>query len=257
MLTYGAGVLNKVIDSLPVELHIPGYSFCGPGTRLAERLAAGDRGINQLDAACREHDISYSKHKDLTDRHKADKILEERAWTRVKSKDGKFGERTAAWAVTNAMKLKRKLGMGIKKKKKKHNFRQNVIAPVKKVLKSKKLRSKNFLNEGIKLALAASKTAVKNAGGKNSINVPRVLPIPKRGGVLPLIPIFAGLSALGSLAGGAAAISKTIQTTNIARKNLEEARRHNKALESIKTGNGLYLKAKKNGFGLYLKKAKN
>ncbi|KYN10235.1 hypothetical protein ALC57_17633, partial [Trachymyrmex cornetzi] len=38
------------------ELHIPGYQFCGPGTRLEKRLARGDRDINPLDAACREHE---------------------------------------------------------------------------------------------------------------------------------------------------------------------------------------------------------
>lgn len=25
-------VVNTVVDALPVELHIPGYQYCGPGT---------------------------------------------------------------------------------------------------------------------------------------------------------------------------------------------------------------------------------
>jgi len=28
------GLLNRVIDVLLFELHIPGYQFCGPGTHL-------------------------------------------------------------------------------------------------------------------------------------------------------------------------------------------------------------------------------
>ena len=64
-----------MINALPVESHIPGYQFCGPSTHLEKRLARGDRGINPLNAACREHDIAYSRSKDLTKRHVADKIL--------------------------------------------------------------------------------------------------------------------------------------------------------------------------------------
>lgn len=27
----GLGLVNKLIDKLPVELHLPGYNYCGPG----------------------------------------------------------------------------------------------------------------------------------------------------------------------------------------------------------------------------------
>lgn len=27
----GAGIINSIIDKLPIELHIPGYRYCGPG----------------------------------------------------------------------------------------------------------------------------------------------------------------------------------------------------------------------------------
>ncbi|WP_227553302.1 hypothetical protein, partial [Acinetobacter baumannii] len=41
-------------------MHIPGYQFCGPATRLNKRLARGDAGVNKLDGwACKEHDITY------------------------------------------------------------------------------------------------------------------------------------------------------------------------------------------------------
>ena len=59
-------LINRAVDALPVELHLPGYRFCGPGTKLKERLARGERGINELDEACREHDIAYARYKDLS-----------------------------------------------------------------------------------------------------------------------------------------------------------------------------------------------
>ena len=68
------GLLNRAINALLIELHIPGYQFCGPGTHLAKRLARGDRGINLLDAACREHDIAYSRSNNLGERHAADNV---------------------------------------------------------------------------------------------------------------------------------------------------------------------------------------
>ena len=111
-------VINKSIDLLPVELHIPGYQYCGPGTKLAKRLQRGDPGINKLDAACKQHDIAYSKYSDSINRARADKDLVERAWERVKSKDASLTEKAAAWAVTNIMKAKSKFGGGVKKKKK-------------------------------------------------------------------------------------------------------------------------------------------
>ena len=60
----GKGVLNKVINNLPVELHIPGYQYCGPDTKLTKRLARGDPGINPLHKACKEHDIVSSQNKE-------------------------------------------------------------------------------------------------------------------------------------------------------------------------------------------------
>jgi len=47
-------------------------------------LERGDRGINQLDEACRVHDIAYSQYKDLADNQKA------KAWERIGSKDSEL-----------------------------------------------------------------------------------------------------------------------------------------------------------------------
>ncbi|EFN83542.1 hypothetical protein EAI_13289, partial [Harpegnathos saltator] len=80
------------------ELHIPEYQFCGPGTRLAKRLARGNQGINSLDAVYREHDspIAYSRSNNLANWQAADEILAVKARKRITSKDSTLGERAAA-----------------------------------------------------------------------------------------------------------------------------------------------------------------
>jgi len=44
----------------------------GTGTKLAKRLKRGDPGINRLDKIAKQHDIDYSRAKNLQDRWKAD-----------------------------------------------------------------------------------------------------------------------------------------------------------------------------------------
>lgn len=261
IIYHGEGLLNRAINSLPIELHIPGYNFCGPGTKLKKRLLRGDNGINDLDNACKEHDISYSKSKsDLKLRHHADKILQEKAWSRVVSKDASIKEKAAALAVTNAMKIKQKLGMGIKRKNKKklnmkletnHNMFRKAIRSASAAIKKSKIKN---TSTAIKVALKAAKKIIK---GKKPNIKSRIIPIPKTGGILPfLIPLFAGLSAAGALAGGAAGITKAVTSANAAKKKLHESERHNKMMEAIalgkKDGKGLYLKPYRKGLGLYL-----
>ena len=211
---HGSGLLNNLINKLPIELHLPGYQYCGPGTKLNKRLARGDPGVNKLDAACKDHDISYSKSKDIEERHIADKILQEKAWERVTDKDSSIGEKASAYLITNAMKVKRKLGMGLKKRAKKqinkHKIFKKVINNVKKLIK--KTKPKNH-DAAIQIAM----NSAKNAFSTEKVPKPRIIPIPKTGGILPLIPIFAGLSALGALAGGAAGVAKTINDVKNAR----------------------------------------
>lgn len=244
--------MNSIINKLPVELHLPGYQYCGPGTKLDKRLARGDLGINQLDQACKEHDIAYSQHKDISKRHQADKALINRAWERVKAKDSNLQERAAALLVTNMMKAKVKLGMGSKKAK--YNGKKTslptlnqAIQSAKKVMKEKKPET---MKKSIKLALVAAKKVMKKC---KYMKTPRIIPVPKVGGVIPLlVPIFAGLSAAGALAGGAAGIAKAVIAANEAKNQLKESQRHNKTMEAIAMGKGLFLKPYKSGLGLYL-----
>lgn len=46
-----------------IELYLPCYRFYGPGTILDERLARSERGINELDEACRQGDNAYAEDK--------------------------------------------------------------------------------------------------------------------------------------------------------------------------------------------------
>lgn len=269
MITYsGGGIINTLINKLPFEAHLPGYSYCGPGTKLKERLARGDVGINPLDVACREHDIAYDENKDLDSRHKADEILQQKAFDRARSKDARFSEKAAAFAVGTAMKVKRKLGMGLKTKQKNRRKKNTNKRKIKKVKVSGKKRRKFTLKKIInaakrsmttsnplETALAAARTSLREAGGKKHVKVPRIIPVStKTGGFLPLIPILASLSAIGSLAGGTAAITRAIQDAKAAKENNAENKRHNKTMEAIAIGKGLYLKPWKTGYGIQMSK---
>lgn len=245
----GSGLLNKFINKLPVELHIPTYNFCGPGTKLNQRLLKGDQGINPLDEACKEHDIAYSKFPDIENRHRADKILEQKALERVKA--GKIGEKIAALGVMGAMKVKRKLGMGLKRPRKGSKKIIGRGITFNKAVKAAREAIVGTKYSDIKQAAKSALTVLK----RKKIREPRkrIIQIPKTGGFLPLIPLFAGLSALGALSGGAAGIAKAVNDAKTARDRLEEDKRHNRAMEDIKVGKGLYLKPYKQGCGLYLK----
>lgn len=241
----GGGLVNSIINNLPFEVHLPGYNYCGPGTKLYKRLARGDRGVNKLDEACMQHDIAYTNHTDLSNRHKADLQLLNMAKQRIKSKDAGKGEKLSSWLVSKVMKAKLKSGSGIKSFK-------NLVSKIKSKIKKLKRKDSKTL---IKAAYLAAKKLLPNV--HHRIRLPRVIPIPKTGGVLPLIPIFAGLSALGSLAGGAAGIAKTVNDYKASKQNLQETERHNKAMEALVLGNGLYIKPYKSGKGLFITSSKN
>lgn len=259
----GRGIVNRLINKLPVELHIPGYNFCGPGTKLATRLSRGDQGVNELDEACKRHDIAYADNSDLASRHVADKDLYKKAKERFLSKDASIGEKLSSAVVSLVMKAKTAMGMGIGKR-------------------SKSTRRRRFIRKGSKRggqlpfsqAVSLARQAISRTGSSNiyrnakagynalrkyrkSILRPRgrVIKIPKTGGFLPLIPLFAALGALGSLGGGAAAIAKAVNEAKIAREQLQEAERHNRAMEPKAIGSGFYIKPYKQGCGIYLSKS--
>jgi len=75
---WGLGLdIQKWLGKTGIEFHWPGYQYMGPGTKLKKRLARGDPGINCLDQIAKQHDIDYSKAKNLQDKWKADtKMIE-------------------------------------------------------------------------------------------------------------------------------------------------------------------------------------
>jgi hypothetical protein len=61
--------------NLPVEMHIPGYNYCGPGTKLDKRLARGDKPVNRTDEICKKHDIAYKNSTNSDDIRTADQAM--------------------------------------------------------------------------------------------------------------------------------------------------------------------------------------
>lgn len=85
--------IDNVLDSWPVEMHFPNYSFLGPGTQLIDRLARGEAGINPLDRAALKHDLAYFNN---VNRRGADDELMDLALTRVFAEDAEADEKVAA-----------------------------------------------------------------------------------------------------------------------------------------------------------------
>jgi len=95
----GSGLFNTLLRKIPIpEMHlklpsgvqseqVPNgsfndkqtYSYCGPGTKVRQRLQEGYEGVNSLDKACKQHDIYYSQHTKTKDRNIADDILAKKA----------------------------------------------------------------------------------------------------------------------------------------------------------------------------------
>lgn len=278
----GSGVFNTVAHHLP-ELHFPSYNFLGPFTKLEKLLARGDQPIDPLDSPALEHDLRYSQARNLRDIHSADRELELKAWDRVRSKDAGLKERAAAWLTVTAMKLKQKLGMGLCSKRRRKSGkgvaskRKRRQKPGKGFSSRKKMAGRGLkrrprkcrttkvgsgsfkkLLQVAKRSVAKKKLAtledtasaalgaVQRAVAKKKYRTPRIIPIPKTGGALPLIPILAGISALGGAASG-------IENIVSAAKNIIGNRKNSSSEKKTQVGNGLYLGPyRKTGLGLYL-----
>lgn len=220
--------LDRFIDNLDREYHLPGgYRFCGPGTDLEKRLKQSPK--NKLDEFCKEHDLKYSLHKDRETRSEADKILGQKAWSRVLARDSSLGERANSLLVSAVMKTKRALGFGHKKKTFKGYVKQ-----ISRLLKHSQLKSPTL---AANFALRAARKL------KSKVKVPKTIALPKEGGILPLIPIMSVLSAIGALAGGASSIVNTVKKVQQGAKEFDELKRHNQKIEeNIAVGNGLFLR---------------
>ena len=99
----GALDVQKWLGKTGIEFHWPGYQFMGPGTKLEKRLKRGDKGINRLDRISRQHDIDYSKAKNLQDKWKADTKM-------IKAIESLPGSRTMTERIVRRiMQAKKKL----------------------------------------------------------------------------------------------------------------------------------------------------
>ena len=111
------GDIQQILEKLPDlpfskykgEKHIPGYSYCGPGSRLDMRLdkygnpKRGEEPINRVDSACLRHDITYSKYDDVRERQKADIDLIQDL---NEIKNPTIGERIGRTTTKSGMKAK-------------------------------------------------------------------------------------------------------------------------------------------------------
>lgn len=202
--------------------------------------------------------MAYERNKNSGERYFADKELQKKAMKRIFSKDASLGERATALGVATAMKIKRSLtksGKGMQQQTKGGKRKKQITLPslIKNVRNEIKKSKPETVDSAVRVAIASVKKFKK---GKH-IRTPRIIKLPSySGGVLPLIPIFAGLSALGSIVGSTAGVVAAINKVKSAQKELEESKRHNQTMEAIaigkKTGNGFYLHTNKTGDGFYL-----
>ncbi|PZC86440.1 hypothetical protein B5X24_HaOG209159 [Helicoverpa armigera] len=176
---------------------------------------------------------------------------------RAVASDASVGEKLAARLVSKAMSAKIKTGSGLNKHSSKITTGKDLKSKLKSVITKAKRHIKKLKPKSKKMAIELAIAATRQLADDSSIKLPRVIPIPKTGGVLPLIPIFAGLSAAGALAGGAAGIAKTINEFKMAKKLYEESKRHNEKMEALCIGKGLHLKPHKSGLGIFILKEKN
>lgn len=126
------------------------------------------------------------------------------------------------------------------------------------LIKNAKVAIKRSRPDTVDSAIKIAVRSIKKAKEGNEIKSPRTIKMPPiSGGVLPLIPIFAGLGALGSIVGSTAGVVNAINQTKKAQEDLIESKRHNAKMEAIaigkkKSGKGFYLRPQKSGDGFYL-----
>ena len=104
-------------DKLPIEVHMPGYNFLGPGTKLEKRLnlitkepLPHSKPINKIDEVALRHDLCYEKYKNTKDRNKIcdTQMLKELKPIKTRTLGNFLTKRTSK----NLIGAKRTLGLG-------------------------------------------------------------------------------------------------------------------------------------------------
>ena len=127
----GGSLVNSLLNKLPMpEMHLglpksvqsefrpagsfnnsAKYSYCGPFTKLQQRLNQGYKGVNKLDEACQQHDIAYATSSEVRGRNKADDVLANKASQIVMESDTPDYEKQDARLVTGIIATKSRFGM--------------------------------------------------------------------------------------------------------------------------------------------------
>ena len=117
----GGSLLNKFVNNLPVEMHLPGHNFTGPGTKLNKRLKPDltpkewSKPVNHVDKAAYHHDVCYLKNNDTATRNAVcDKNM-------LKELKGIYNptirEKMERGLVSSLIGTKARFGWGVDKKK--------------------------------------------------------------------------------------------------------------------------------------------
>lgn len=170
---------------------------------------------------------------------------------RIVAKDSSLGERATAVGVAVAMKAKRALtrkGKGLSEKKKTKQVAFNTL------VKSARAAIKKSNPIDAEAAVRVAVDAVKRSKHGKQVKKPRIIQVPTHvGGSLALIPIFSGLSVLGSIRGGRKGVIKAV---NQCMDGVKEQHSNGKidaiTIGNHKKGGGIHLHAGKSGTKSYL-----
>jgi hypothetical protein len=107
----------------PGEMHLPGHSFTGPGTRLDLRLNPDgsykewSKPVDRVDNAAYHHDLAYAEHADTASRNVADREMVNEL---NNIQNPTMRERLERAFVIPILSTKAHFGLGMKTKKKQH-----------------------------------------------------------------------------------------------------------------------------------------
>ena len=157
--------------------------------------------------------------------------------------------------VTNTMKLKRKLGAGIGqsrkksiKKRSKKRVKGSGITFHQLLQKAKKtVRAKKFKPTDIQAAVNRTLASIKKYKVRTSPG--RVLPIPKSGGAIPIIPILTALKHVGTILRGIGTVVESVKQV----KAIKDQFKHQSTVPETRIGNGLIVGPHKKGLGIFVR----
>ena len=145
----GGSILNKMINNLPVEMHLLGHNFTGPGTKLNKRLNADltpkewSKPINRIDKAAYHHDICYLKNNDTATRNN---VCDKNMLNEMKDiYNPTLRERMERGLVSTLIGIKKRFGWGVAtgtgyiKKKKFSVLAEELHKPVKRKFKKRRV----------------------------------------------------------------------------------------------------------------------